>query len=131
MIKDILRVSCAIIVQNNKILCCQRPAHKSMGLKWEFPGGKIEEGESEEECIVREIKEELNVDIVIDDKLKSCKTELEKLIIELIPFVCSIKNAQLQTQEHERVLWLKKEELSKLDWAKPDIPMVELIKKLI
>lgn len=101
-----------------------------MGLKWEFPGGKIEEGESEEESIVREIKEELNLDISISKKLKSFKTELENVIIELIPFICTIINGQVINREHEKVLWLKRKELSKLDWAKPDLPIVEFIKSI-
>lgn len=130
MTKETLRVTCAIIIENDNILCCQRLANKTMGLKWEFPGGKIEEGESEEESIVREIKEELNLDISISKKLKSFKTELENVIIELIPFICTIINGQVINREHEKVLWLKRKELSKLDWAKPDLPIVEFIKSI-
>ena len=98
-----------------------------MGLKWEFPGGKIEVGETEEESIIREIQEELNIEIDIIRKLKSQKTELENVIIELIPFICSIRKGQIINREHKNILWLKKEELFKLDWAEPDLPIVEVI----
>ena len=82
-----VRVTCAIIEFVDKVLVVQRSIKMNLPLKWEFPGGKIEEGEREEECIVREIKEELNLDIEISKKLNSTEYHYPNISIELIPFV--------------------------------------------
>lgn len=101
-----------------------------MGLKWEFPGGKMEVGETKKESIMREIKEELNIEIEIIKALKSYKTELEDVIIELIPFICSIRKGKIISREHENTIWLKKEELFKLNWAEPDIPLMKYLNSI-
>jgi 8-oxo-dGTP diphosphatase len=125
MIKPI-QVVCAIILYKEKVLCAQRSEQMSLPLKWEFPGGKIEQGESPEQCLVREIKEELNIEIHLEKRLASNMHDYGKgKQIELIPFIASFVRGPLQIKEHKSVTWEKVGELKKLDWAAADIPIVE------
>jgi 8-oxo-dGTP diphosphatase len=93
-------------------------------LKWEFPGGKIEEGETAEACLKREILEELGVEIEVLERLPSNFHLYSNLELELIPFRCSLQTFEIDLLEHTRVLWLPVEELKDLDWAEADIPIV-------
>lgn len=98
----------------------------SLALKWEFPGGKVESDETEEDCLVREIREELNLEIGILERLPSITHSYSaEKIIELIPFKCELVQDDLQLSEHLQVKWLHKEELFSLDWSAADIPIVE------
>lgn len=120
-----IRVTCAIIEFAGKVLVVQRSKKMNLPLKWEFPGGKIEEGELEEECIVREIKEELNLDIEISKKLNSTEYDYPNISIELIPFVVTQVGGQISLSEHAYYKYLSKDELLNLDWAEADIPIVK------
>lgn len=120
-----IAVTCAIIENDNKILCAQRSAKMNLPLKWEFPGGKIEDGEDCETCLKREIKEELGVEIEIIERLPSNKHRYSNSkIIELIPFRCSLQTFEIDLFEHSRIRWLAVEELKDLGWAEADIPIV-------
>jgi 8-oxo-dGTP diphosphatase len=121
----LIRVTCAIIEVENRVLVVQRSKEMSMPLKWEFPGGKIESGECEEECIVREIKEELNLEI--SDLIKLCSSifDYPSISIELIPFVVKQVRGQIKLNEHAYFLYLTKYKLLDLDWAEADIPIVK------
>jgi 8-oxo-dGTP diphosphatase len=120
-----VRVTCAIIEFVDKILVVQRSKKMNLPLKWEFPGGKIEEGELEEECIVREIKEELNLDIEISKKLNSTEYDYPNISIALIPFVVTQVGGQISLSEHADYKYLSKDELLNLDWSEADIPIVK------
>lgn len=120
-----VRVTCAIIEFVDKVLVVQRSKKMNLPLKWEFPGGKIEEGEREEECILREIKEELNLDIEISNKLNSTEYDYPNISIELIPFVVTQVGGQISLSEHADYKYLSKDELLNLDWAEADIPIVK------
>ncbi|MFD2033488.1 (deoxy)nucleoside triphosphate pyrophosphohydrolase [Belliella marina] len=121
----IIRVTCAIIIVNDKILCAQRGKNMSHPLLWEFPGGKIEKDESAESCIKREIMEELNLEIGIVQKLKSTQHKYsENKEIELIPFICSYISGELKLKEHHEVRWISACSLNTLDWAEADLPIV-------
>jgi len=125
-IKKIIQVSCAIIVsQQNKILVTQRAANMSLPLKWEFPGGKIEHGEIEEEAIIREIREELYVEISIISKLPKFIHHYESFSIALIPFICKIEKGEIKLTEHQAFRWLNPNNLLDLDWAEADIPVAQ------
>ncbi len=121
-----IKVTCAIIEKENRVLVVQRSAKMSLPLKWEFPGGKIENNDSEEDCIIREIKEELNLDIVVLKKLQSSFYKYPNLYIELIPFVAKQLNYDIKLIEHADYVYLLKEELFKIDWAEAGIPIVKL-----
>jgi 8-oxo-dGTP diphosphatase len=122
-----IRVTCAIIQKGELFLACQRSVIMSMPLKWEFPGGKLEKDEDEINCIKREIKEELNVEIKIIQKLRSFTHDYTSFQIELIPFLSEIISGEIILKEHSQYQWLQKSELSELDWAAADLPIVEEI----
>lgn len=128
--KPHIRVVCAIIHRENKILAVQRSEKMTLPLKWEFPGGKIEENESEVDCIKREIKEELNIDIKIKKRLTPSSHSYEDFSIELIPYISVCKSGNLTLNEHKQLLWLDKEALINLDWAEADVPIVNEYIKL-
>lgn len=118
-------VSCAVIIgQEGKVFVAQRSMSMRLPLKWEFPGGKVESGEQPEECLVREIAEELQVEIEILRPMLPYEHKAEPSI-RLIPFICRIKSGELKLTEHAAFLWLQPEELPALDWAAADIPVVQ------
>ncbi len=120
-----ISVTCAIIEQDGKILCAQRGEKMKHSLKWEFPGGKIEEEESAIICLKREIKEELGVEIKILERLPSNFHIYSSIEIELIPFRCSLQSFEIDLLEHSTIEWLPIEKLKYLDWAEADIPIVK------
>ena len=123
-----VKVCCAVLFQNNKVLAVQRAETMSNPLKWEFPGGKIKAGEKEEECIKREIKEELGLTIKAKERLESnVHPYSESLQIELIPFLCEITDGSLELAEHKAHLWLNPFELETLDWSEADLPIVKTL----
>lgn len=122
-----MQVTCAILIHNDLIYCAQRSAEMPLPLKWEFPGGKVEAGESEADCIRREIREELGIEIVVGQRLTPhVHWVSEQKIIQLIPFVCRLADvdAPIRLKEHLQGKWLRKEELIGLDWADADVAIV-------
>ncbi|WP_140938295.1 (deoxy)nucleoside triphosphate pyrophosphohydrolase [Sphingobacterium lumbrici] len=124
-----IHVSCAIIEHQDKILICQRSITMSLPLKWEFPGGKLEADESKEDCLTREIKEELNIDITIGRELPMVEYRYPEFLICLYPFECTLRGGELQATEHAQVIWVDKAELSNYEWAEADIPIVQKLLK--
>ncbi|MGY6743386.1 MAG: (deoxy)nucleoside triphosphate pyrophosphohydrolase [Cecembia sp.] len=125
-----IQVVCAIIIEKGQVLCAQRAENMPLPLKWEFPGGKIESGESAEDCLIREIKEELNLDISVSQRLKSnFHSYTGEKQIELIPFLANIEYGNLQLKEHKEVRWIPISGLDSLDWAAADVPIVRQISK--
>lgn len=119
-------VTCAIIMQNQKVLCVQRSKHMESPLKWEFPGGKVEANESPEECLVREIQEELGLTIEILEKLpNNVHSYSEKLTINLLPYLCRIQTGNIFLKEHRQGKWMERNRLLDLDWAEADLPVVK------
>jgi 8-oxo-dGTP diphosphatase len=90
-----------IIVDSKKVLVTQRSDHMSLPLKWEFPGGKIKHDETAKECILREIKEELNIEIVVDEELEGCTYDYGTITVYLIPFICTLKAGRITLSEHK------------------------------
>jgi 8-oxo-dGTP diphosphatase len=123
--KLVVRVPCAVIEHNGKILAGQRSAALSFPLKWEFPGGKVEQNESDEEALVREIREELNVEIDILYKLPVTVKDQGWREIILVPFVCNLHTTEITLTEHEQIVWLKAEELPTLDWTEADLNVIQ------
>ena len=118
-------VTCAIIHFDHKVLAVQRSELMSLPLKWEFPGGKIEPGENEEDCIKREIFEELDIHIKIGRKLTPVIHHYPKIKINLIPFIAEYASGDLKLTEHSDYVLVDKEELYKLDWAEADLPVLK------
>jgi len=125
-----IKVTCAIILLNRKILAVQRSENMKLPLKWEFPGGKIENGEGEEDCIKREIMEELNITIDLITRLSPSHFDYPTFSIELIPFVANYLDGEIKLAEHKQYLLLEKEDLTRLDWAEADIPILKEFLKL-
>jgi 8-oxo-dGTP diphosphatase len=128
-VKKHINVACAIILNEGKILAAQRSEKMSLPLKWEFPGGKLMENESAEDCILRELKEELNIDVVIIDKMNDSFFDYGSFSINLIPIVTQFKEGQLILSEHKDARWFISKELEQLDWAPADIPILHDLMK--
>ena len=124
-----LDVTCAIIFFDDKILVTQRSATMNLPLKWEFPGGKLEANENEVDCIRREIKEEINIEIEIVEKLPNSIYDYGSFKINLIPFVAKYVSGEIKLVEHADYKLLKSNELQHLDWANADWPLVKEITK--
>jgi 8-oxo-dGTP diphosphatase len=120
-----IQVTCAIIRFDDKILAVQRSESMKLPLKWEFAGGKIESGESEIDCIKREIFEELNIRIKIKKRLKPVIHQYSDFEIELIPFIAEYISGELTLKEHLDFVLANKEDLHKLDWAEADLPILK------
>ena len=101
----------AVIIENGKILCAQRGPAKSLPLKWEFPGGKIEEGESPQEALRREIKEEMQCKIEIGEQVEHTVYEYDFGIVHLTTFTCKLVEGEPVLTEHVAIKWLSPEEL--------------------
>jgi len=108
-------VVCAVILNKDKIFVTQRGKNMSLPLKWEFPGGKKELNESEDQCIRRELREELNINVKIVKRLKNYVHSYETIEINLIPYLVIYLSGEIQLFEHHMGKWISKEELSNLD----------------
>jgi len=120
-----LQVTCAIIIHEGKILAVQRSESMPQQLQWEFPGGKIQFGETEEASLVREIQEELHITIKPLQRLASNTHHYSDKSIELIPFICEIVEGNIILHEHKAMQWMNKEELMSLNWCEADIPIAQ------
>lgn len=121
-------VSCALIVQNQQVLAVKRSLEMDLAGFWEFPGGKVEHGENPQQCLIREIQEELELTIHIITDLKPSVYEYPGKRIRLIPFLAGIKSGEILLREHEMALWLGESELFKVNWAPADVPIVQELK---
>jgi 8-oxo-dGTP diphosphatase len=121
-----IEVVAAVIIKNDKILCVQRGDNKReyIAFKYEFPGGKIEDGETKEAALRREITEELNVDITISEEFLTVNHTYPDFILIMHSFICTCANTTIQLTEHIDYKWLDKSDLMALDWAAADIPIV-------
>lgn len=125
--KKTIQVVGAVIHKNNKILCAKRPSDKSLANYWEFPGGKIEQGETEREALEREIQEELKCEISVQEKIITTIHEYDFAIISLTTFHCELISGTPTLTEHQEIKWLEVSKLDQLEWAPADIPAVEKI----
>lgn len=119
-----VQVCCAIILKESKILAVQRGPESSHPWKWEFPGGKINAGETAEESIIREIEEELTVRIEVLNQLVPVEFDYGSKQICLIPFFCKITSGEIKLTEHIAMQWLEFEELLSVDWSGADRELI-------
>ena len=122
-------VAAVITDENNRILITQRNLKKSQGGLWEFPGGKIENGETREEAIIREIKEELDVNIKADKYIDEKVFNYPEKDINLIAMKCSIISGKILLKEHEDAIWVTSSELVNYDFAPADEFIIDSILK--
>jgi 8-oxo-dGTP diphosphatase len=122
---NVIDVTCALIIDDqNRLFAAQRSSTMNLPLKWELPGGKIEPNESAEACLVREIAEELNIQIKILKELIPNTHSYPSITIRLIPFVCKRIGGEIELKEHINLRWLNADEMLDLDWADADVPII-------
>lgn len=119
-----LKVTCALIIHNSKILITQNNAASDHPFQWEFPGGKIESGESAEDCIKREIAEELKLDIKILKPMEAVEFAYGLKKIHLIPFLCSVKSGEIKLVEHIKFAWISLTEFGSYRLSEADEKLV-------
>ena len=124
---NLINVVAAIIMKDNLYFIAQRNKNKHLGLKWEFPGGKVGINESNEEALQREIKEELNITIEVKKKIAKKLYKDEKINISLHYYICHIQNGNIRLNEHENSKWLTKENLNKYDFVSGDKSVLSLL----
>ncbi len=126
MKKDIFVVG-AVVVCAGKVLCVQRGPDGALPGLWEFPGGKIESGETPQEALVREIQEELRCEVTVGMEVTTTRHEYDFGIVHLATFYCDLVGGAPQLVEHSQMVWSDPADLRDLEWAPADIPAVELI----
>jgi 8-oxo-dGTP diphosphatase len=126
-----IHVVAAVIKYNNKILCVQRGENKFdyISKKWEFPGGKIEDGESKSEAIKREIFEELKMEISVLENIETVDHSYPDFRLIMDGILCEVSTPELTLTEHIAYKWLDVNSLVELDWAAADIPIVNTLIK--
>jgi 8-oxo-dGTP diphosphatase len=129
MALPLTEVSCAVILEGDRVLVTQRSEQMPHPLKWEFPGGKLLPGETPEACIIREIREELGVEISVIQLLPSVRHRYSDSDIKLIPFVCAIKGGEIDLTEHRSCDWVDRSRLEQIDWLEADREVVALLSK--
>ena len=122
-----INVVAAIIKKNGSYFIAQRNKEKYMGLKWEFPGGKVDPGETLIEALSREIHEELNINIRVHEKLAQEKYKDNEINIVLHYFLCSIIDGTIKLNEHEAMEWVEKKDFNKYDFVAGDGNITSLI----
>lgn len=123
-----IKVVAAIIQKENKILATKRGYGEFINM-WEFPGGKIESGETKEQALVREIKEELNIEISVDKFAIDIEYQYPNFYLFMSCFMCSIKEGSIELLEHNDGKWITKEELNTLNWLPADVDAVNYLKE--
>jgi 8-oxo-dGTP diphosphatase len=126
-----LWVVAAVIRQDNLIFAAKRKEGGGSGSKWEFPGGKVESGESPEQALRREINEELSIDVSVGQCMGTFITPVDKYLIHLQCFWCTTNQLNASLTSHTQAGWFSEQELLDLDWALPDLPAVNIVLKTI
>ena len=123
-----INVTCAIFIDGDKILATKRSDNMHLAGKWEFPGGKIEKDETTQECIIREIYEELGIVAKPIIRLIAVKHIYPEKSIQLIPFLCTIESGDICLREHAEYKWISKLKIHSLDWAEADKKLIAINK---
>lgn len=122
-----INVVAAIITNDNSFFATQR-GYGEFKDWWEFPGGKIERGEKPEEALVREIKEELDTEIVVNELLHTVEYDYPEFHLTMHCYFCEVVSGELELKEHEAAKWLEKNELDSVQWLPADQEIIELLK---
>lgn len=123
----IVNVVAAIIIKDNKIFATQRGYGEFKG-GWEFPGGKIEENETPEEALKREILEELNSHITIEKHIYTVEYDYPSFHLSMKCYICSLLDDNIELIEHSDAKWLSKEEINSIDWLPADVEIIDILK---
>ncbi len=128
---DRIDVVGAAIVLGSRCLAALRSANMALPLQWEFPGGKVAEGESPEDALVREIAEELGLEIRVGEWLAEGRDDRGEPAVVLQVYRAELVGGALHLDEHREIRWVDAEELDDLDWAVADLPAVEAVRGLL
>ena len=131
MTKKIIEVVGAAIIKEDKVLVMQRSNQMTLPGMWEFPGGKVEANETEQEALIREIKEELSVTINILDYINEASYDYEFGTVQLKVYTAEIISGQITLEEHSDGKWVTADELKNIDWAPVDIPAAKALVKIL
>ena len=123
-----IEVVAAVIVRGDEILIAQRPPQKDQGGLWEFPGGKINEGETHQAALKREIREELGCEIEPEKLLISTTHHYPEKSVCLHAWRCALKSGEAIAHEHSAIAWVQREALRDYQWVPADLPIIEMIK---
>jgi len=122
----------AVIILDDSVLACRRAPFKSQAGLWEFPGGKVEAGESPEEALRREIMEELGVPVAVEQFVGAGEYQMTDVQIRLDCYRCVLQEkAPIRSKDHDQFRWLKKDQLETVTWAPADIPVVQAVEALL
>ena len=124
---NLIRVVGAVFHDGQRFLACRKKPGKPLEGHWEFPGGKIEPGETPEQALAREIREELNLIAEVGQKVTTTTYEYDFATIELTTFYCTLVDGELRLTDHDDTKWVTSTEAAHLTWAPADIPAVEAI----
>jgi len=123
-------VVCGVIRDDEgRYLACQRPDGKHLAGLWEFPGGKVEQGESPQQALIRELQEELGITVQVGRPFAPVTYDYKTVIIRLLPFLCEIGEGAPHAHEHSALEWCAMEDFPKLPWAEADLPILAEIVK--
>ena len=125
----VIEVVAAIIYKDGGYFATQRGYGEFEGM-WEFPGGKIEPGESREVALKREIQEELAVDIIIENRLCTTEYDYPSFHLTMHCYLCSIKSGEIELREHKSACWLRSEELGSVEWLPADKDVISRLNNL-
>ena len=124
-----LEVVAALIWQGDKFMICQRPAHKARGLLWEFVGGKVEAGETREQALTRECREELGVLLSVGDLFMDVTHTYPDLVVHLSLFHATIAKGEVQKLEHNNIQWITPDEIPNYDFCPADVEILQKIRE--
>ena len=122
-----VEVVAALIWKNNKFMICQRPAHKTRGLLWEFVGGKVEPGETKEQALIRECREELDVLLSVDDIFMEVTHEYPDITVHLTLFNATLVEGEPQKLEHNDIKWITPSQIYNYEFCPADEEIIEKI----
>ena len=124
-----IRVTAAIIINNDRILIAQRLNTDKLAGKWEFPGGKIEKNETPEQCLIREMKEEFDIDVVIGEFFGESVYQYETGTIQLLAYHATWKGGSFSLNAHAAIRWVSLNQMQEIEFAPADIPLVEKLQQ--
>ena len=125
-----IKVAAAIIIHDNQIFATQRGYGKWKDW-WEFPGGKIEENETPQEALVREIREELDTEIAVGDLFDTVEYDYPDFHLSMKCYICTVVSGNLVLKEHEAARWLNRENLDSVDWLPADLDLIRKLKEYL
>lgn len=125
-----IKVTAAILTKNGKVLIAKRKADDIRANKWEFPGGKVEDGESPEECLRREIREEFQVDILVEGFFGESVYQYDDVAVDLLAYTAHLEKGELKPTSHAEYRWVSVNELSNYDFAPADKVFVSKLQEI-